>query len=116
MTAVQYFNVTRNGTPNSIYLCLRSHPLFADRWTAIRKFDTNHLILGAKFAESPTPPVLKACGEYCDVVSIDYYPVASTAFFNEVFSHTKKPIFIAEFSIRARVRLTPSPPVRSLTQ
>ncbi len=42
---------------------------------AIRKYDPNHLLLGARFhsAVYDFPELFKACGPYVDVVSVNYY-------------------------------------------
>jgi hypothetical protein len=69
---------------------------------AIRKFDTNHLLLGVKFADFPSTPVLKALGEYNDAVSIDYYTASpSVNVMAKVYEAARKPIIVAEFSWRA---------------
>jgi len=42
--------------------------------TLIRENDPNHLILGTRFHAWGTPKeVIKACGKYCDVLSVNYY-------------------------------------------
>ena len=43
--------------------------------SAIRKYDPNHLVLGARFhsAVYDFPELFKACGPYVDVVSVNYY-------------------------------------------
>jgi hypothetical protein len=52
--------------------------LIADRYfstcrQAILRHDPNHLILGARFA-GKAPDIWDIAGEYCDVVSFNYYP------------------------------------------
>ena len=44
---------------------------------AIREADPNHLVLGCRFAGLPTsdPVVWKECGRFCDVVSVNTYPL-----------------------------------------
>ena len=44
---------------------------------AIREADPNHLILGCRFAGLPTsdPVVWEECGRFCDVVSVNAYPI-----------------------------------------
>lgn len=84
LAAVQFFSVSRN---------------------AIKKYDPNHLLLGVKFAGAPSAPVLQACGEYNDVISLDVYPtssepVPSTSFMNQVYAYGKKPLLLAEFAFR----------------
>lgn len=75
---------------------------------AIRTYDQNHLILGVKFAGAPSAPVLQACGEYNDVISIDYYtstyaPLPSTDYISQIYQYAQKPIIIAEFAYRGNV-------------
>ena len=44
---------------------------------AIREADPNHLVLGCRFAGLPTsdPVVWEECGRFCDVVSVNTYPL-----------------------------------------
>jgi hypothetical protein len=44
---------------------------------AIREADPNHLVLGCRFAglRSSDPVVWEECGKYCDVVSVNIYPM-----------------------------------------
>jgi len=71
---------------------------------AVRRYDPNHLLLGARFASRPYPPVMKACAKYSDVVSINYYR-QSGVFEEEEMSAMAalcgKPVLITEFSWRA---------------
>jgi hypothetical protein len=67
------------------------------------------MLLGVKFAGAPSAPVLKACGEYNEVVSLDYYPSESeplpnTNFFSQVYAAAKKPLLVGEFAYRGNVR------------
>jgi hypothetical protein len=67
------------------------------------------MLLGVKFAGAPSAPVLKACGEYNEVVSLDYYPSTSeplpnTNFFSQVYDAAKKPLLVGEFAYRGNVR------------
>lgn len=41
---------------------------------AIRKYDPNHLVLGCRFA-GRAPDVWDVAGQYCDVVSVNQYPM-----------------------------------------
>lgn len=87
---------------------------------AIRASDKNHLILGCRFIWATVPrPVVKACGEYCDVVSINYYEagilgklalaltapdalrVSTDLSFKGYFDLANKPLLVTEFSFRA---------------
>jgi len=95
--ADKYFNITNN---------------------AIKKADPNHLNLGVRFHLQGVPEeVLRACGKYLDVVSINYYR-ANVKFYDPVWVYnakkydcvpldnfmekystiTDKPIFISEYS------------------
>jgi len=89
--------------------------------TALREVDPNHLILGCRFVSWTTPEaVVKACGEFCDVVSINFYelgPLGRLTFFVKSLATVKitpcepdfrsfyrvagKPLLISEFSFRA---------------
>jgi hypothetical protein len=71
---------------------------------AIRRYDTNHLILGSRFAGRAPRPVIEACGRHCDVVSINNYRKTGEFDAREmdaVAALTKRPIMITEFSWRA---------------
>jgi agarase len=87
----------------------------------IRKYDKNHLILGARFQSYLTPlEVVKACVPYVDVVSVNHYfsnPVlygplkileelmdftCPLDVLQEYYDLTGKPILISEFNIRAK--------------
>ena len=86
----------------------------------IRSKDKDHLILGCRFVWALVPkPVVQACGEYCDVVSLNYYeagPVGQALLdltsgiamrlpgdldFRGFYEVAKKPLMITEFSFRA---------------
>jgi hypothetical protein len=83
--------------------------IVADRYfllctEAIRRHDPNHLVLGSRFAGNAPVPVIKACGKYCDVVSINHY--RKTGEFNAnllgtIAALTERPIMITEYSWRA---------------
>jgi hypothetical protein len=87
---------------------------------AIRAVDPNHLILGCRFVGWPVPgPVVQACGESCDVVSINFYELGLVG--ELVYRHKRptsdaimegtdhapfyrvggKPLMITEFSFRS---------------
>lgn len=70
----------------------------------IRRYDPNHLILGARFAERAQEPVMAACGKYCDVVSVNHY--RKTGIFDSrqvgaIAALAGKPVMITEYSWRA---------------
>ncbi len=72
---------------------------------AIQKADPNHLYLGSRIhgAAKFVPEIMKAAGQYCDVVSINYYgvwtPVA--AHMSNWEKWTNKPFIITEFYTKA---------------
>lgn len=87
---------------------------------AVRAKDPNHLVLGCRFVWVLAPkPAIQACGEFCDVVSINYYEagvlgkfllwctekdslrVASDLSFKPFHDLTNKPLIITEFGFRA---------------
>ena len=71
---------------------------------AIRRYDPHHLILGSRMAGTAPVPVLKACGKYCDVVSMNHYRKTGefgTEQLGAIAALTGKPIMITEFSWRA---------------
>ena len=53
---------------------LVAHTYFKNITNIFRSLDPNHLILGVRFHLLGAPEeVIEECGEYCDVVSINYY-------------------------------------------
>lgn len=70
----------------------------------IRKSDPNHLILGVRFANNAPDEVIKACGKYCDVVSVNYYcknMKVDKQLLDNYYLLGRKPVMITEFSYRA---------------
>lgn len=86
---------------------------------AVRAKDKNHLILGCRLIWILAPkPVVQACGEYCDVVSINYYEsglvgnmllwfsklgsmrISPDLTFKAFHTLTQKPLLITEFGFR----------------
>ncbi len=86
---------------------------------AVREKDKNHLVLGCRFVWVLAPkPVVQACGEYCDVVSINYYEaglagnmllwlskigsmrIPPDLTFRAFHALTQKPLLITEFGFR----------------
>ena len=90
----------------------------------IKKYDENHLIMGDMLLAPVTPhEVLKACGEYMDLISVNYYPLISNLqkTIPDILGHmptkdslqafydlTKKPILVSEFGFRGKTKDTPS--------
>lgn len=88
---------------------------------AIRAHDPNHLVLGCRFVSWVTPKmVVKACGEYCDVVSINYYELGIIGYviyrcwqrssdwvegqpdLSGFYEIARKPLMITEFGFRSK--------------
>jgi len=86
---------------------------------AVRAADKNHLLMGCRFiVQTPPRSVVKACGEYSDVVSINFYelgPMGANFFrmlkpeldlismdssMKEYFEAAGKPLMITEFGFR----------------
>ena len=74
--------------------------------SAIRKYDSNHLILGSRlhnFSKSDEV-TLRACAKYCDVISINYYGKwdPDTMYMNNLRKFTDdKPFIVTEFYTKA---------------
>ena len=87
---------------------------------AIRDADSNHLILGSRFAGTggAHPEVWKISGTYCDVVTFNSYPMANldtgvvytsldksgekvTTHFETYYNYVKRPMLITEWSFPA---------------
>ena len=100
------------------FVLLVAREYFKTAAAAIRAKDPRHLILGCRFLWAVVPwPVVQACGEYCDVVSINYYEVGifgkmalwlttsmrvrTDLTFRSFYDLTQKPLLITEFSFRA---------------
>ncbi|MFH0878626.1 MAG: hypothetical protein V2A34_02830 [Lentisphaerota bacterium] len=70
----------------------------------IKKYDTNHLFLGSRFAERAQEPVMAACGKYADVVSLNHYRrtgIPDILQIGTISALAGKPVMITEFSFRA---------------
>lgn len=70
----------------------------------LRRYDANHLFLGVRFAERAQEPVMAACGQYADVISVNHY--RRTGIFDAkqvgtIAALAGKPVMITEFSWRA---------------
>ncbi|HXI84274.1 MAG TPA: hypothetical protein VNL17_09330 [Verrucomicrobiae bacterium] len=81
----------------------------ADRYfsicvASVRRHDSNHLILGCRFAVKPPRAVMEALAKYTDVVSINMYSKngkVDLGYLRDTHALTKKPVLITEFSWRA---------------
>lgn len=75
---------------------------------AIRKYDPDHLIMGSRLHGRPRhlPQVVKACAEYCDVVSINIYAMwePQDSYFVDQYSQWvnawDRPFMVSEFYVR----------------
>jgi len=75
---------------------------------AIRKYDPDHLILGSRLHGRPRhlSQVVKACAEYCDVVSINIYAMwePQDSYFVDQYSQWvstwDRPFMVSEFYVR----------------
>ncbi|MBO4446517.1 MAG: hypothetical protein J5764_00150 [Bacteroidales bacterium] len=75
---------------------------------AIRRHDPDHLVIGSRLHGLPRqlPQVVKACAEYCDIVSINIYSmwVPEDSYFKSQYSvwvsDFDKPFMVSEFYVR----------------
>ena len=103
------------------FVLLASKAYFRTCCEAIRAEDPHHLILGCRFVSWVAPRMaVKACGEYCDVVSINFYElgVAGHVLYerwhagsdhvdgkvdmSDFHRLTNKPLLITEFGFRSK--------------
>lgn len=101
-----------------VYLAARKY--FKTCAEAIRAKDPHHLIMGCRLVSWVAPTqVIKACGEFCDVVSINHYElgpfglwaynrwkgehdyIADMPDLTEFHTLTNKPLMITEFGFRS---------------
>lgn len=102
------------------FVLLAARQYFKTATEALRAKDPNHLILGCRLVWALAPkPVVQACGEFCDVVSINYYEVGlvggplpsltadssmripTDLSFRPFYDVACKPLLITEFGFRA---------------
>ena len=69
---------------------------------AIKSVDTNHLILGARFAIVPSRAVIAAAAPSLDVISCNCYDARGPSFALDAYAPFKKPVIIGEFAFRAQ--------------
>jgi len=103
------------------FTLLAARQFFAVTSEAIRANDPDALVLGCRFIPQSVPKaVVQACGEYCDVVSVNFYETfwGGKLFFwwkaasidrmpqdgdlRAYYDVGKKPVMVSEFSFRAR--------------
>lgn len=66
-----------------------------------RKYDPNHLLLGARFlpANISVEAAVEACGKYCDVFSINYYSRSiEPEFLEKIHRLSGRPLLLSEWS------------------
>ncbi len=69
---------------------------------AIHRHDPQHLVLGCRFANYPGDDVIRAAGEYFDVISLhSYAPSAPQERLRQIARLTGKPAMVTEFSFKA---------------
>jgi agarase len=69
---------------------------------AIRRHDPNHMILGCRFAYKPPDEVLKGCGGFVNVISINNYGLEPPLDdLRAMYALTGLPIMVTEFSFKA---------------
>ena len=102
------------------FVLLVARQYFKMATDAIRAKDANHLILGCRFVWVLAPkPAVQACGEYCDVVSLNYYEaglagktvllftergsmrIPTDLSFAPFYAVARKPLLVTEFGFRA---------------
>jgi hypothetical protein len=67
---------------------------------ALKKYDPNHLYLGSRFA-GYTPESVKACAEFCDVMSFNIYQRSVKHAQWQFLDNLGKPVIIGEFHMGA---------------
>jgi hypothetical protein len=82
------------------FAALVANRYFALTTTAIKAADTNHLILGSRFAYDPSPGVISAAARHSDIISFNCYDRDATALI-ERYVDSKNPCLIGEFSFRS---------------
>lgn len=75
---------------------------------AIKKYDSNHLILGTRFAALPADEIVRAVAQYSDVVSFNFYN-NDFSMLDHYYNIIKKPIMVTEFSWRAMENMSNNP-------
>lgn len=94
---------TKAQLDKSAFLRFVANVFFEMHHSIIRKYDTDHMILGVRFVSNIAPSeVLEAMGNYVDVVCFQPYDaVAPIELFERSWHYHKKPILITEFGFKA---------------
>ena len=83
---------------------------FAITTEAIRKADPNHMVLGCRFAGFMPKGVMPIAGQYCDIVSVNYYGKVDMkhgyspdmpSVMEKYYSQAKRPLMLTEWSFPA---------------
>ncbi len=92
------------------FVRLIAEKYFAVTNAALKKYDPNHLNLGCRFAGFMPPGAIEACGQTCDVVTVNFYgqvdleqgisPDMPKAF-ADYAARCKRPMMITEWSFPA---------------
>lgn len=88
---------------------------FATAARVLREEAPGKLNLGVRFAGSAPASVLRVCGKYCDVISLNAYrgrPGVDQRQLAQFWLATRKPIMITEFSWRGRINRSGNPNLR----
>ena len=87
----------------SRFLRLVAETYFKLNYAIIKKYDSRHMILGARFRGHAVPrEVLEAMGPYVDIVSFQPYDlIAPLEWLEESYQIHHKPILVTEFSFKA---------------
>ncbi len=74
ITKLTPLNTARAREDVEAFTLLAAREYFKTAAEALRAKDPDHLLLGCRFVWALAPrPVAKACGEFCDVVTVNYY-------------------------------------------
>jgi agarase len=98
------FNIHDINDTRKEFLKIAARHFYSLMAEKIRAVDKNHLILTDRFANSVPEEVLRTAGNYCDVISINYYknlPDIDRGFLSALYAYARKPILITEFTFRA---------------
>jgi len=86
------------------FLRLVARTYFEIHHRIVKKYDPNHMILGARFIGHAVPrEVLETIGKYVDIVSFQPYdPIAPSEWLEESYALHGRPILVSEFSFKAQ--------------
>jgi len=94
-------NMTAFNIDANLFLTICAEQYFSVTTSHIRKYDTNHLLLGVRFSELPME-VLLVANKYQDLFDQHVYDYeVPVAWLTQIHQITKKPVMIGEFSFTA---------------